>query len=99
EVKVLQTLIEQLYKARGSGQAAAAAQSGAPNLRVLDNPNPPRREPAKAPEQPAKEDAANSLPMPPVVHGLSERQILDLLREGLRENRIELALQPIVSLP
>ncbi len=103
EVKVLQTLIEQLYKARGSGQAAPAptlAQPGAPNLRVLDNPNPPKREPAKAPEPPTKDDAgANSMPMPPVVQGLGERQILDLLRDGLRENRIELALQPIVSLP
>jgi cyclic-di-GMP phosphodiesterase TipF (flagellum assembly factor) len=37
--------------------------------------------------------------MPPVVQGLGERQILDLLRDGLRENRVELALQPIVSLP
>jgi cyclic-di-GMP phosphodiesterase TipF (flagellum assembly factor) len=37
--------------------------------------------------------------MPPVAQGLGERQILDLLRDGLRENRVELALQPIVSLP
>src|SRR5581483_3774609 len=47
----------------------------------------------------AKEDSGNSLPMPPVVQGLGERQILDVLRDGLRENRVELALQPIVSLP
>jgi cyclic-di-GMP phosphodiesterase, flagellum assembly factor TipF len=111
EVKVLQSLIEQLYKARGSASAAPAAAAAAPTaatptLRVLDNPNPLRREAsaaAKAPEMPAdkagKEDAPNSLPMPPVVQGLGERQILDLLRDGLRENRIELALQPIVSLP
>src|SRR4051794_17616297 len=47
EVKVLQTLIEQLYKARGSASAAPAAATptaAAPTLRVLDNPNPLRRE-------------------------------------------------------
>ena len=48
-----------------------------------------------------KDDAAanSSTPMPPVMQGLGERQILDLLRDGLRENRVEIALQPIVSLP
>jgi cyclic-di-GMP phosphodiesterase TipF (flagellum assembly factor) len=112
EVKVLQTLIEQLYKARGaSGSAAPAAPAAAPNLRVLDNPNPPRREANGAADKPApraagqaapgKEEAGStsSLPMPPVAQGLGERQILDLLRDGLRENRVEIALQPIVSLP
>ena len=48
---------------------------------------------------PPKDEGAGSLPMPPVAQGLGERQILDLLRDGLRENRVELALQPIVSLP
>jgi cyclic-di-GMP phosphodiesterase TipF (flagellum assembly factor) len=105
EVKVLQTLIEQLYKARGSGAAAPipAPTAATPNLRVVDNPNPPRRDgvPEKIAAKPAEaEDAsANSTAMPPVAQGLGERQILDLLRDGLRENRIELALQPIVSLP
>ncbi len=37
--------------------------------------------------------------MPPVAEGLDEQEILDLVREGLRENAVELALQPIVSLP
>jgi cyclic-di-GMP phosphodiesterase TipF (flagellum assembly factor) len=107
EVKVLQTLIEQLYKARGSG-AQPAPTPVTPNLRVLDNPNPPKREAAAsvAPEKTAaragatKEDASTGTSaMPPVLQGLGERQILDLLRDGLRENRVEIALQPIVSLP
>jgi len=93
EVKVLQNLIEQLYRARGSGSAVGAPTAASPNLRVVDNPNPPRRDVA------AKDDAGASMPMPPVVQGLGERQILDLLRDGLRENRVEIALQPIVSLP
>lgn len=110
EVKVLQTLIEQLYKARGSGSPAPAAPIAAtPTLRVLDNPNPPRREAGVAPERTAEKPQAaspgrdeagtGSIPMPPVVQGLGERQILDVLRDGLRENRVEIALQPIVSLP
>jgi cyclic-di-GMP phosphodiesterase TipF (flagellum assembly factor) len=111
EVKVLQTLIEQLYQARGT---PAAAASGAPNLRLVENPAvamPRLRQgegpsivtnpsgPAKGGRDSGKEESSSSLPMPPVVQGLGERQILDLLRDGLRENRVELALQPIVSLP
>jgi cyclic-di-GMP phosphodiesterase TipF (flagellum assembly factor) len=109
EVKVLQNLIEQLYQARGNaaaGQAtfATSAAPVAPSLRVIETP-------ASRPEAPAvttavaksngnkDENPSSSLPMPPVAKGLGERQILDLLRDGLRENRVELALQPIVSLP
>jgi cyclic-di-GMP phosphodiesterase TipF (flagellum assembly factor) len=108
EVKVLQTLIEQLYQARGTVAPipAPAMPAAPPTLRVVDNPKAARREiPATAePAKPAaardgKEENSGSLPMPPVVQGLGERQILDLLRDGLRENRVELALQPIVSLP
>jgi len=111
EVKVLQTLIEQLYKARGSGAPTSAAPIAAtPTLRVLDNPNPPHRAASVAPERTAeksqspslgKDDAGagSSTAMPPIVQGLGERQILDVLRDGLRENRVEIALQPIVSLP
>ncbi|GAB2177627.1 EAL domain-containing protein [Dongia sp. agr-C8] len=104
EVKVLQSLIEQLYQQRGAAASAAAAAlampAAPPSLRVVDNPNlPKRQEPAKATPTAAKDDASGSTAMPPVMQGLGERQILDLLRDGLRENRVELALQPIVSLP
>jgi cyclic-di-GMP phosphodiesterase TipF (flagellum assembly factor) len=44
-------------------------------------------------------NGSNSLPMPPIAEGLDEKTILDLVRDGLRENGVELALQPIVSLP
>jgi len=105
EVKVLQSLIEQLYQQRGAAAAAAALASAAPaappTLRVVDNPNALKRvEPPKpATATPSKDDGGGSTAMPPVMQGLGERQILDLLRDGLRENRVELALQPIVSLP
>jgi cyclic-di-GMP phosphodiesterase TipF (flagellum assembly factor) len=87
EVKVLQSLVERLYSAR-AGSAASPVRAETPAAPAA----PPR--PAS---QPA--DAGSSLPMPPVAEGLDEQTILDLVREGLRENAVELALQPIVSLP
>jgi cyclic-di-GMP phosphodiesterase TipF (flagellum assembly factor) len=107
EVKVLQSLIEQLYQQRGAAAAAAALATPAapPTLRVVDNPNAAKRsEPPKAAvtpsaSTPSRDENSGSTAMPPVMQGLGERQILDLLRDGLRENRVELALQPIVSLP
>ena len=91
EVKVLQSLVVRLYSAR-----AATPQPAAPA-----SPAAPAAKPA-APAAPATNGAASggpSLPMPPVAEGLDEQEILDLVREGLRENAVELALQPIVSLP
>jgi cyclic-di-GMP phosphodiesterase TipF (flagellum assembly factor) len=108
EVKVLQALIERLYSARSgtSGIAAAPIPQAAPP----PTPQPPQRlggDPAggtpAVPVQPptgvGQNAAAGSLPMPPIAEGLDEQAILDLVREGLRENAVELALQPIVSLP
>jgi cyclic-di-GMP phosphodiesterase TipF (flagellum assembly factor) len=89
EVKVLQSLVERLYSARSTTPQPAAEPAPAA---------PPK--PA-TPATPATNGAASghSLPMPPVAEGLGEQEILDLVREGLRENAVELALQPIVSLP
>jgi cyclic-di-GMP phosphodiesterase TipF (flagellum assembly factor) len=90
EVKVLQSLVERLYSARSAAPQPTAAPA---------TPSPAK--PA-APAAPATNGAAiggPSLPMPPVAEGLGEQEILDLVREGLRENAVELALQPIVSLP
>lgn len=59
------------------------------------------RPPVKTPaaEVATADGPGGSLPMPPVAEGLDEKTILDLVRDGLRENGVELALQPIVSLP
>jgi cyclic-di-GMP phosphodiesterase, flagellum assembly factor TipF len=86
EVKVLQSLVERLYAARSPAPATQTTASAAPS-----------QTPAAAPANGAA--AAGSLPMPPVADDLDEQAILDLVREGLRENGVELALQPIVSLP
>jgi cyclic-di-GMP phosphodiesterase TipF (flagellum assembly factor) len=37
--------------------------------------------------------------MPPVAENLERETVLDIVRAALRENRVELVLQPIVSLP
>ena len=37
--------------------------------------------------------------MPPVAEGLEDAQVLDVLREGLRLDRVDVYLQPVVSLP
>jgi len=89
EVKVLQALVERLYSARAGAPAPrpageTAAANGATAQRAAAT---------------AANAAGGSLPMPPLAEGLDEQEILDLVREGLRENAVELALQPIVSLP
>ena len=98
EVKVLQSLVERLYSARSgtSGIAAAPVQPAPQPI-----PDPAGGESAVPPPQQSANPnaAAGSLPMPPIAEGLNEQNILDLVREGLRENAVELALQPIVSLP
>ena len=37
--------------------------------------------------------------MPPVAEGLGDEEVLDVLREGLRLDRVDVYLQPVVSLP
>ncbi|MDY0872235.1 EAL domain-containing protein [Dongia rigui] len=111
EVKVLQKLIEQLYGARTAGAKAASkampAASPATETaaeKIAEKPAAPRPvAPKPAPEiisAPATGGGpGGSLPMPPVAYDLAADEILDALREGLRENGVELALQPIVTLP
>jgi cyclic-di-GMP phosphodiesterase TipF (flagellum assembly factor) len=93
EVKVLQSLIEQL-SARTNSKAAAKRDAA--------------RAPAAAARQSVTEsDAAANLGIvppadvgsAPVAPDLDDENILRLVRDGLRSNRVDLVLQPIVSLP
>lgn len=120
EVKVLQTLIEQLYSARTSGKTSVAAKQPAkPAVKPQPVPSaPPKTVPFDQPIAAMPQAAATpavppaaptpgagpttgsaSLPMPPIAYDLAEDEILDALRDGLRENGVELALQPVVTLP
>ena len=86
EVKVLHSLVEQLYSDQGSDAEA--------RTRIM------------SPELPVEERSAAAVELATVtaekfraVNALDEGVILDIVRDGLRQDRIDLYLQPIVSLP
>jgi cyclic-di-GMP phosphodiesterase, flagellum assembly factor TipF len=83
EVKVLQGLVEQLSQ----GREMPAAQRAEENVPV-----------AAAAGVRAVRPAA-PMPLPRVATGLDDAEILDIVRDGLRNNRVDLFVQPIVSLP
>jgi cyclic-di-GMP phosphodiesterase TipF (flagellum assembly factor) len=79
EMRVLQTLLQQLSAERAKARQAAPAQIGqAPGSAGQAPP------PARLPERP-----------PP----LDDEAVLDIVRDALNEERVDLYLQPIVSLP
>jgi cyclic-di-GMP phosphodiesterase TipF (flagellum assembly factor) len=81
------------------GQAVAAQTERKPVRRpAVQKPAPAAATEAGKAAASAEANGA-SLPMPPIAEGLDESTILDLVRDGLRENGVELAVQPIVSLP
>ena len=65
--------------------------SAAPPAPAPETRSAPPREPA--PRQPPKQVPER------VISGLDNGALLDVVRDGLRNNRVELFIQPIVSLP
>jgi cyclic-di-GMP phosphodiesterase, flagellum assembly factor TipF len=96
EVKMLQGLVEQLYERQGK-DAQAQGQAHAMNEKVAAAGGSR----ASAPQaQPQPEPTAQPAPPPRrVLTGLNDAQMLDIVRDGLRNNRVDLFIQPIVSLP
>ena len=89
EVRVLHKLVEALYADGAPGRARGLedlAQTGTAGF---------RREPIFG------QGRAASPPKPGlrVVAGVEEQKLLDIVRDGLRQDRVDLYLQPIVSLP
>ena len=83
EVRVLHALVEELYSA-GSGRP--------------DHTLPPLPKDALTKEALDEQEVFGSpATMAPVR--LSENDMLDIMRDALRQNRVDLYLQPIVSLP
>ncbi len=76
EVKVLESLVKQLYK-----RNEPMALSGAPA------------------EQLARADERKPAPVLKVATGLDPKAVLDRVRQALNTGRVDLFLQPIVSLP
>ena len=109
EVKVLQSLITRLAKSSKApvGADAPAKPAGPavadPQRRPADDSLGSRKPVAaraggKIAVMPAN---ANKKPgvLPPVAEGLDETAVLEVAREALRDDRIDLVLQPIVLLP
>ncbi|HWU00873.1 MAG TPA: EAL domain-containing protein [Terriglobales bacterium] len=84
------------FRAPASMGLTASGKTAAQNAAAAASRAAARKAQAEAPEA---ENTSGSLPMPPIAEGLDEKTILDIVRDGLRENGVELALQPIVSLP
>jgi cyclic-di-GMP phosphodiesterase TipF (flagellum assembly factor) len=83
EVRVLQHLIEQLSSSRSKQAKPAVADAG------------------PAPEGAGGDSPAEGAPEAELepADGLDEGEVLDIVREGLRKERVDLYLQPIVGLP
>jgi cyclic-di-GMP phosphodiesterase TipF (flagellum assembly factor) len=50
-------------------------------------------------KKPTKETSADAGAAPKVSEGLDEEEVLDIVREALKRDRVDLYLQPVVSLP
>ncbi|MBU0888967.1 MAG: EAL domain-containing protein [Alphaproteobacteria bacterium] len=87
EVRVLQSLIEELWTKREASAGHADDTAETAEAEIL----PPKQKTRQAVL--AGRESSTDDPM------LSAREILEIVREGLRNNRIELMMQPIVTLP
>lgn len=86
EVRVLQSLIEQLSTKRATERKEEGkAPSVNDRARVNGMPLPTRTIGREGPA--------------PIVRPLDDDEVLDYVRQGLRSDRVDLYLQPIVSLP
>lgn len=106
EVKLLQSLVERLYNVR-TATAVPVAESDTPIIPPLAPIAPAVAVPdfaavsarSASAERTAPPPRDPSRPAPTVRRDLSEGELLEALQDGLREDRVELWLQPIVSLP
>ncbi len=108
EMRVLHSLVEQLYAdrpARSAGQDQRAALAAA-----LEGPRGAAHRDQMARDQMGSGTggrtelrvvADRSAPPPPLRprNDMDKERVLDIVREGLRRDRVDLYLQPIVSLP
>jgi cyclic-di-GMP phosphodiesterase TipF (flagellum assembly factor) len=106
EVRVLQGLITQLSDVQADVQAGSHASARVGERRAVSGgariiPGPGAHKPASAfGEQPRVDGPrADILRTDVVKTGLNDDEVLDIVREGLKRDRVDLFLQPIVSLP
>ncbi|MFN4283218.1 MAG: EAL domain-containing protein [Alphaproteobacteria bacterium] len=96
EVRVLQSLITQLSDVQVGDKAGAKPGDASGGARIIPGPMPRKSAGAFGA---AEAPRADILRTDVVKTGLSDEQVLDIVREGLKRDRVDLFLQPIVSLP
>jgi cyclic-di-GMP phosphodiesterase, flagellum assembly factor TipF len=108
EVKVLQVLVQQLSELRPAARQAASGELADQLDTGLTEIEPAEESAENSPEV-ALSKTENTASIAPVVEksnvvtlpgvGLNDDAILEIVRGGLEENRVDLVLQPIVRLP
>ena len=96
EVRVLKSLMEQLAPASGPGDAEPAQTETQPETQ------PEAQQAGRTLPAPVLVHDADRAPargLPPVAENLSDEEILETVRAALRNDQVDLVLQPIVSLP
>jgi cyclic-di-GMP phosphodiesterase TipF (flagellum assembly factor) len=107
EIEELGTLVKQLAESVAAHEAALGGTGGTPAAarRPMREPvswTEPPPPPAAPTAQPAKPPVSEGKPKPRpsgTLKDLDENAILNLIRDALEANRIDLYLQPIVTLP
>jgi len=95
EVKVLHSLVEQLYS-----EGTPMHQAPAARLEPVLDTGAPSRPKSRTPAANADSAEPPSTGNLRVVSALTdEHEVLDIVKDGLRKDRVDLYLQPIVSLP
>ncbi|MEE9140597.1 MAG: EAL domain-containing protein [Alphaproteobacteria bacterium] len=98
ELKVLEKLVGEL--SRRTKETRPAREPREPALRdQAAEVDPPPKVASGLRERASRDQAAEVVPSPKVASGLGNAAILDIVRDGLNNGRVDLFLQPIVSLP
>ncbi len=107
EVKVLQGLVQQLSELRSVARPSDTVETVEPDetdeTTVAETGTDDGEPEAFVPPQDALRNIVHASPFakisPPPGGGLDDASILEIVRSGLEENRVDLVLQPIVRLP
>jgi len=102
EVKVLQSLVMRLSETRKEESKLPDARDQMRSLADAVQARPEVRQPRVDAPQPPEDpdpDTVRDWIAPAILEGLSERQVIDVARKALRDDRVDVFLQPIVSLP
>lgn len=92
EIRVIESLVKRLAETRVASTAAAAIETATPAIEA----------PAIEASAPAYATPESDVPPPAPTRGIEQMddaELLDAIRRSLETNRVDLYLQPVVSLP